>query len=414
MTDQRPHNSDKRGKAANPEHQPGDASSNRDKTYEFFEKHDHYWIVRHRKNNKFYVVWYDSDRKQTRRRSLKTRSSSEATAKVERLIRDGVQGDPVAALREGPMTTFAQALDYYQKKYASDLRSADAAVIAIKHLKPVLGAYRITSMHKQDFLEFAKDFQDSGHTLGYTSRVLSVARSALNQAENDGKILRAPRVPEIRGKAQKEAEPLRGRDMTTAEIALLFDNNVERHLLEFLVDEVHSAARPEALLETHTSRIDWSRELIDLNPAGRVQTKKYRPILRIAATWAPWLEAVPEGPLISYDGVAVRSVKKAMQALVKRTHLTGRINATSIRHSIGRYMEDQGVPDKQISVFLGHEPVARKRTTRRYSPTNPYHPDYLREATAAIERFVHEINEHSRKWDLLKPFALKPGWKAKR
>jgi hypothetical protein len=77
-------------------------------------------------------------------------------------------------------------------------------------------------------------------------------------------------------------------------------------------------------------------------------------------------------------------------------------------------MEDQGVPDKQVSIFLGHEPVSRERTTRRYSPTNPYHPDYLREATAAIERFVHEINEYSRKWDLLKPFALKPDWNARR
>jgi hypothetical protein len=38
----------------------------------------------------------------------------------------------------------------------------------------------------------------------------------------------------------------------------------------------------------------------------------------------------------------------------------------------------------------------------------------LREATAAIERFVREIDTRSRKWDLLKPFALKPDWKAKR
>jgi hypothetical protein len=50
MTDQPQHNSDKRAKASNPEHKSGNASSDRDKTYEFFEKHDHYWIARHRKN----------------------------------------------------------------------------------------------------------------------------------------------------------------------------------------------------------------------------------------------------------------------------------------------------------------------------------------------------------------------------
>jgi hypothetical protein len=201
MTDQPQHNSDKRAKASNPEHKSGNASSDRDKTYEFFEKHDHYWIARHRKNNKFYVVWYDSDRKQTRRRSLKTRSSSEATAKVERLIRDDVHGDPVEALREGPMTTFAQALDYYQKEYAGKLRSVDAVGTSIEHLKPALGARSITSMRKQDFLAFASNFQNCGRSLGYTSRVLSVARAALNHAEDDGKILRAPHVPELRGQA---------------------------------------------------------------------------------------------------------------------------------------------------------------------------------------------------------------------
>jgi hypothetical protein len=329
-------------------------------------------------------------------------------------LRDDVHGDPIEALRESPMTTVAEALDYYQKKYGAKLRSSAAAQTAINHLKPVIGGRRFGSLRKQDFLDFAHNFQAAGHSLGYTSRVFSVARSAFNKAEEDGKIARAPLVPELRGQAEKDVEPLRGRNMTTAEIALLFDHNVEKHLMDFLVDEINSAARPEALLEAGTAQIDFAGGLIDLNPDGRKQTKKYRPILRISATWRPWLEAVAPGPLISYDGVAVASVKKAMQALVKRSGLKGRINATSIRHSIGRYMEDQGVPDKQISIFLGHEPVSRKRTTRRYSPTNPFHPDYLREATAAIECFVREINEHSRKWNLLKPFDLKPGWKAKR
>jgi hypothetical protein len=43
--------------------------------------------------------------------------------------------------------------------------------------------------------------------------------------------------------------------------------------------------------------------------------------------------------------------------------------------------------------------------TRRYSPTNPRHPDYSTQAKVAIERFVREINEHIRKLDTLKPFA---------
>jgi len=417
MADQQHRKTDKSATNSNARSRSKEASPSGDRKdgfYEFYEYHGRFWITRHPENHVFYVTWYDAELKQTRRRSLKTISSSEATSQVERLLRDDVHGDPADALRKKPMTTVAEVLDYYQKECGSHLRSSDAAQTAIDHLKSKMGGRRHASLHKRDFLDFAKDFQAAGHALGYTSRVLSVGRAAFNKAEEDGKITRAPRVPELRGQKEKGAEPLRGREMTTAEIALLFDNNVEQHLLSFLIGEINSAARPEALLQTGTAQIDFAGGLIDLNPEGRTQTKKHRPIQRIPATWQPWLEMTPTGPLVVYNGQPVLSVKKAMQALAKRTKLTGRINATSIRHSIGRYMEHQRVPDKQISIFLGHEPVSRKRTTRRYSPTDPFHPDYLREATVAIERFVREVNEHSRKWDLLKPFALKPGWKAKR
>ena len=415
----RPHRkADKSKTSSNARSRSEEASPSDDRRsgafYESYEDHGRYWLIRHPLNRAFYTAWYNPETKQTQRRSLMTTSSSEATSIVERLLREDVHGDPIEALRRKPMTTVAEVLDYYQKECGSNLRSSDAAQTAINHLKSKMGGRRHATLHKRDFLEFAKEFQAAGHALGYTSRVLSVARAAFNLAEEEDKITRAPHVPELRGQKEKDAEPLRGREMTTAEIALLFDNNVEQHLLSFLIGEINSAARPEALLETSTTQIDFASGLIDLNPEGRTQTKKYRPIQRIPVTWQPWLEATPAGPLVVYNGQPVLSVKKAMQALAKRTKLKGRINATSIRHSIGRYMEDQRVPDKQISIFLGHEPVSRKRTTRRYSPTNPFHPDYLREATAAIERFVREINEHSRKWDLLKPFALKPGWKAKR
>jgi hypothetical protein len=411
-TDKSTKSSDARSRST--EASPSGSGDRKGEFYEFYENHGRFWITRHSGNHVFYATWYDAETKQTRRRSLMTTSSSEATNQVERLLREDVHGDPIEALRKKPMTTVAEVLDYYQKECGSKLRSSAAAQTAIDHLKSTMGSQRHASLHKRDFLDFAKDFQAAGRTLGYTSRVLSVARAAFNMAEEENKITRAPRVPELRGQTEKDAEPLRGREMTTAEIALLFDNNVEEHLQKFLIGAINSAGRPEAILEAYTAQIDFASGLIDLNPEGRTQTKKHRPIQRIPATWQPWLEATPTGPLVVYNGQPVLSVKKAMRALAKRTKLTGRINATSIRHSIGRYMEHQRVPDKQISIFLGHEPVSRKRTTRRYSPTNPFHPDYLREATAAIECFVREINEHSRKWDLLKPFALKPGWKARR
>jgi integrase len=219
-------------------------------------------------------------------------------------------------------------------------------------------------------------------------------------------------VPEVRGEAEKEAEPLRGRELEIREVAQLFDCVADWHFLNFLVAKVNSAARPEAILEARSEQIEWTHSLFPLNPEGRKQTKKFRPVMRIAATWQPWLEPITSGSIVSYAGQPVKSVKKAMQSLVKRSGLKGRINATSIRHTLGRYMENIAhVPEREISLFMGHIPASKKKSTRRYSPANPYHPKYMINAIAAVEAFVREINMQTKKWDLEKPGVVKPGWK---
>jgi hypothetical protein len=104
-----------------------------------------------------------------------------------------------------------------------------------------------------------------------------------------------------------------------------------------------------------------------------------------------------------------------MRNLVRKAKLTGPVNSTSIRHTIGHYMENVArVPGREISIFLGHIPVAKKKSTRRYSGVDPYATDYLSNAVAAVEDFVREVNRHTKKWDLEKPLTIKPGWKGPR
>jgi integrase len=314
------------------------------------------------------------------------------------------------------MEFVGQVLEYYRTEYVAELRSNQAAESAIDNfLLPRLGTRRIASFRKKDSADFAKQLEKEGHANSYVSRILSILRSAFNRAEDDDKIPRAPKVPEVRREAEKEAEPLRGRELTIREVAQLFDCVADWHFLNFFVAEVNSAARPEAILEARSEQIEWTHRLFPLNPEGRKQTKKFRPVMRIAATWQPWLEPITSGPIVSYAGQPVKSVKKAMQGLVKRSGLKGRINATSIRHTLGRYMENIAhVPEREISLFMGHIPASKKKSTRRYSPANPYHPKYMINAIAAVEAFVREINMQTKKWDLEKPGAVKPGWKKPR
>jgi hypothetical protein len=138
-----------------------------------------------------------------------------------------------------------------------------------------------------------------------------------------------------------ESEALRGRRLEVSEIALLIDAISERHMLSYIIALLNTAARPEALLEAQAEQIEWSHSLFELNPRGRRQTKKFRPIARISQTWRPWLKLIKSGPIVTYDGGAIKSIKTAMRNLVREAKLTGPVNSTSIRHTIGHYSYDR-------------------------------------------------------------------------
>lgn len=375
-----------------------------------------YWLVRDLNTDIYYISYFDEEARQTRRRTLNTTSGVDAEKIAEQLEKHGVTGDPKEFLDKKPMTLTAEVLDYYKKERVPKIRSGEAATSAIEnYLRPRLGNTPVAVLRKRDIRKFQDGMIQEGHTIGYVSRIGSVLRASLNLAVEDEEIPAAPNVPEIRGDAEMEAEELRGRELTILEVAKLFDAISDVHMLDYNIAEINTAARPEAVLELVAEQIDWQHNLFEMNPAGRIQTKKFRPIMRISATWAPWLETVTRGPIVSYRGEAVKSIKTAMRNLVSKAKLPGRVNSTSIRHTLGRYMENVAkVPGREISIFLGHVPVAKKKSTRRYSFIDPYAPEYISNAIAAVEAFVREVNKHTKKWDLEKPYAIKPGWKGRK
>jgi integrase len=375
-----------------------------------------YWLVRDSSTDIYYISWFDEEARQTRRRTLSTTSGVEAEKIAEQLEKNGVTGDPKAFLDKKPMTTTGEVLDYYKKERVPKIRSGEAATSAIEnYLRPAFGNIPVAILRKRDIRRVLDRLVEEGHKVSYVSRIASVLRAAFNLAIEDEEIPAAPVVPEIRGEAEMEAEELRGRELTIVEVARLFDATSDLHVLNYNIGEINTAARPEALLELVADQIDWQHNLFFMNPKGRVQTKKVRPIMRISATWAPWLKTVTNGPIVSYRGEAVKSIKTAMRNLVSKAKLPGRVNSTSIRHTLGRYMENVAkVPGREISIFLGHVPVAKKKSTRRYSGIDPYAPEYMSNAIAAVEAFVREVNKHTKKWDLEKPYAIKPGWKGRK
>ena len=93
-------------------------------------------------------------------------------------------------------------------------------------------------------------------------------------------------------------------------------------------------ARPEAILDLRTDQIDLEHWLIDLNPHGRKQTKKRRPVVSISRSLLPWPETVSDGPVVNYYGRPIRSIKTVFRAARRRAGLGVDVTPCALRHTM--------------------------------------------------------------------------------
>ena len=139
------------------------------------------------------------------------------------------------------------------------------------------------------------------------------------------------------------------------------------------------------MLDLTWQQLDFRNGLIDLNPPGRKQTKKVRPVVKMPDALRVLTPGEPEERVISFRGLGkINSVRNGLRGVVKRAGLEGRVSAYSLRHSVARYLRQQGVPLEQVAAMLGH--TSRQHAiTLRYAPDAP---DYLREAVKAIDKLL--------------------------
>jgi hypothetical protein len=379
--------------------------------YLLIEDLDYYSLVQSPANRKYYVAWYDRTTKKTRQRSLRTKKLTAALAMINKIVRSGIRGDPKYIIDGGVSVDIRGVLADHEKAVAGTPNAAFTRV-AVPIICRHVGDVAIETWSAADYKRLTDAFTKAGYATTYQDRILTELRSALNAALADEKISREIKIESVSTEEEREAAPLKGRLMTPVEVAQLVDKATHPHFLEFLIGELNSISRPVAMLEAEAEQIDWRARLIDMNPKGRVQNRKHRPILRIPRTWEPWLRLKRNGRLIQYRGKPVKSVKTATRtaraaAELKPDASGTRVNAYSIRHTIGRYLEDRNVPLIERRILLGHVRIKRKTVTDRYSPLNPRNPRYLAKATRAIEEFIRLVNRHTVKWDLLVPFREK-------
>lgn len=375
-------------------------------TYITIENFGAYALVRHQ-NGVFYIAWYDSDFRQTRRRSLKTKLNSDATDRVRQISELGMTGDPSAALATKPVRTVFDVLDEH-RDYVKGLASVEAETIHIDLIcASAIAGKRVAALTLRDFEALRDDWVAKGAKISTISRRLSTLRSAIKRAGDNKQLSEkdTPKIPEFRTANHVRAAEPKGDPCGTTALAKLYDATNEPHLQLYWALLFATAGRQSSVLEIEGDQIDRAHSLIDLNPKGRIQTDKYRPILPIQPALQPWLALIPQGRLITWREKPIASVKTGVRRAVARAGLPDDVNSYSVRHSLGRFMTREGIDPGQISVWLGHvRPPQNNKTTLIYSP---FAPTYMIDARKGVEKFVGEIAAQAKTPLLTPPETVK-------
>ena len=147
------------------------------------------------------------------------------------------------------------------------------------------------------------------------------------------------------------------------------------HVRVFLALAIGTGARPEAILQLNRFQCDLERGTINLNPPGRMQTKKRRPIL-------PMPDWLPPAAVLARHLVA-----GAFQTMRDLAGFGPDVTAYTLRHTIGTELAARGVPELEIAALMGHR-MPNSQSTGRYIHVAP---DRLVSARKALDEIASEI-----------------------
>ena len=217
---------------------------------------------------------------------------------------------------------------------------------------------------------------------GTLRRELMILRAALNWAKRNGYIAEVPQFDVPKEPPSKE------RWLTPAECKKLLEaaeyervnkggRYVDSHIgdsaraYRFIMIGLHTAARKQTILDLDWSQVDMKNRRINLNPEGRTQTSKRRPIVPMSTQLRDCLKWVKDksGPVLNHHG----SIQNAFYGAVRRAGLKN-VTPHTLRHTFATISLQNGVNPYQVAGVMGDN---LEMVLQRYG----HHcPDYLKDA----------------------------------
>lgn len=219
-------------------------------------------------------------------------------------------------------------------------------------------------------------------------------KAALNFTEK-----RSGHEPKFEHKTRAQVTPTRNDRLSIAAIGELLDFTIKGSghyaghadrllpLRRYIIAAVTTLGRPDAILDMSItgSRGQWhpDMQVFDLNPAGRLQTKKYRAAVPIVGLLADWLGATNEWFVSGRKNIGtkevpvwqqyrVAAVKSAWNTAREQLKLPHGWGPKLLRHSTATLLANRRVPPTELKLLMGHE--ALEGSQKAYVI---FAPDYL-------------------------------------
>lgn len=313
----------------------------------------------------FAIVYRDAAGKRHRERlQAKDRPGAEAEAR-----RGWAAGSDRSSWTVGAIVN-AYIADREADGIASTARQKDAW----KAMRPLWNDVDPDLIDREMAQSYARRRGMADATVRYELGMLSVA---LRWAVNKELIRKSPEI------WRPEPPERKLRNLTRNEFEDWFEQVKAPHARLYVELGLATMARPTAILELTWDRVDFERGTVDLNPRGRRQTRKRRPVVPLNdevldALRTAW-EARQSEYVIERGAQPIKSMKKAFQAASARSGI--HVTPYTLRHTGAVWAAEAGVSMAELAQFMGHDDSAT--TEKHYARFSPGH---LRRVANAVQR----------------------------
>ena len=344
------------------------------------------WIAREPGSPYLHRYWTPERSGRTRRASLGTQDLEEAKKRLAEIV---VRGAPKTS--SAPLS--AVLISYFEER-TDKLPSKKHARLGGRTLPACWGqTVRVEAITEAKQKEFAEWSLAKGHSLGYISRNLSVLAAALAFSKIEREVIVKPASMMKKWVLDAKA-PAKRFTPSDDELAKVLAEPIVERFWRWTVISLLTGARPEAAVDLTPAQRRRDSGLLDLNPEGRMQNKKYRACVREPQALTLWLDKW-EADIIAaadkrepgkvhdishetYCGYAsVESVQTAFERLrFRETIGLPRLSAYSYSHKVATVMRKARLPREEQDMQLGHA---------RPTGYGEWEPDYLQGVADALD-----------------------------